>query len=86
MAQSTERVQFRLDRERREKLRKVVEARGVSLSEWLRAEIDRSYDEELFEERKRAVEELAAMNLEDMPDMKTLKRQIESAYDVPDLY
>ncbi len=85
MAHSTERVQFRLDGERREKLRRVAEARGVSLSEWLRGEIDRSYEEELSEERKRAVEEIAAMNLEDMPDMKTLKRQIEGAYDVPDL-
>lgn len=86
MAQSTERVQFRLDVERREKLRKVVESRGISLSEWLRGEIDRSYEAELSEERKRAVEEIAAMNLEDMPDMKTLKRQIEGAYDIPDLY
>ncbi|CAN5624435.1 MAG: hypothetical protein M3494_03305 [Actinomycetota bacterium] len=86
MAQSTERVQFRLDWEHREKLRTIAEARGVSLSEWLRGEIDRSYEEELSEERKRAVAEISAMNLEDMPDMKTLKRQIEGAYDGPDLY
>lgn len=86
MAQSTERVQFRLDLERREKLRKVVEARGVSLSEWLRAEIDRSYEEELAEERKRAAREIGEMEIEDVPDMKTLKRQILSGYDVPDLY
>lgn len=86
MAHNVERVQFRLDVERREKLRKLAEARGVSLSEWLRVEIDRSYEEELSWERKRAVAEIAAMNLEDMPDVKTLKRQIEGAYDAPDLY
>lgn len=86
MAQSTERVQFRLDRDRREKLREVVEARGVSLSEWLRAEIDRSYEDELARRRMEAVESMSRLEIEDVPDMKTLKRQIVSGHDVPDLY
>ncbi len=86
MAQSTERVQFRLDVERREKLRRVVEARGVSLSEWLRAEIDRSYEDELARRRMEAAESLSRLELEDVPDIKTLKRQLEGAYDGPDLH
>lgn len=86
MAQSTERVQFRLDRDRREKLREVAEARGVSLSEWLRAEIDRSYENEMAKRRREAVEDMSRLEIEDVPDMKTLKRQILSGYDVPDLY
>lgn len=81
MAHNTERVQFRLDGERRAKLDRLVELRGISLSEWLRREIDRSYEEELSEERKRAAREIGELELEDMPDVEALKRQIEGAYE-----
>lgn len=77
-----ERLEVRLDHERRLKPEKLVAARGVPVSKLMRAMIDEAYEETLREERLRAVVELGELNVEDVPDPEVLSRQMESTYDL----
>lgn len=77
----TDRLEVRLDPDHRRKLSELAAARRAPVSELVREMIDRAYEADLRERRLRAVRELAAMEIEDVPDPETLKRQLDSAHD-----
>ena len=81
----TERLEVRLDRERRRKLSELAQGRGVPVSEAVRQMIDEAYKETLRERRIRAARELALLAVEDVPDPTTLSRQLEGTYEPADL-
>ena len=81
----TERLEVRLDRERRRKLSELARGRGVPVSEAVRQMIDEAYMETLRERRIRAARELARLAVEDVPDPATLSRQLEGTYEPADL-
>ena len=81
----TERLEVRLDRERRRKLSELAQGQGAALSEVVRRLIDQAYDEARHEERIRAAEHLISLEVEDVPDPETLSRQLDSTHDLPDL-
>ena len=78
---ATERLDVRLDRERRRRLSALATARGGSVSEVVREMIDQAYEEALRADRVRAARELAQLAVEDVPDPETLRRQLEGTYD-----
>ena len=80
-----ERLEVRLDPERRRKLADIAEARGATVSELVREMIDQAFDDSRRAERLRFVRQIAEARAEVVPDSATLKRQLESAYDLPDL-
>ena len=82
----TERLEVRLDPERRRKLAKIAEERRAPVSDVVRRLIDEAYEDVLKEERRRAVEIIANANVEDVPDPEELSRQLAKTYDIPDLY
>lgn len=77
----TDRLEVRLDPDHRRKLAELAASRRAPVSELVREMIDRAYEADLRERRLRAVRELAAMEIEDVPDPETLKRQLDSAHD-----
>ena len=81
----TERLEVRLDRERRRKLLELAQGRGVPVSEAVRQMIDEAYMVALRERRIRAARELARLAVEDVPDPATLSRQLEGTYEPADL-
>ena len=81
----TERIEVRLDPERRRKLAEMAAAQGVPVSEAVRRLIDREYEEVLHQERLRAAREMASLEIEDVPDPEILSRQLEGTYDLPDI-
>lgn len=81
----TERLEVRLDRERRQKLNELAATRGAAVSEVVRQLIDQAYEEIAIARRLRIVEELAKLEIEDVPDPDTINRQSESTYGIPDL-
>jgi hypothetical protein len=82
----SERLEVRLDPERREKLERVVEREGGSVAGALRRLLDLGYEDWMKERRKEAVRLIAEANLEDVPDPEELSRQLDSTYDIPDPY
>jgi hypothetical protein len=82
----SERLEVRLDTERRRKLSQITAARGSPVSVVVRDLIDQAYEDIHRAERLRAARELGEMEIEDVPDPETLKRQLESTHDLPDLY
>lgn len=82
---ATQRLEVRLDPDRRRKLSELAAARGVPVSELVRQIIDQVYEETLRTRRLRAAHELARLQVEDVPDPQTLSRQLGGTYDLPDL-
>ena len=82
---TVERLDVRLDQERRRKLLKLAAEQGAPVSEMVRRLIDRAYEDTLDARRKRAAQELGQLELEDVPDPATLCRQLEAAYESSDL-
>jgi hypothetical protein len=80
-----ERLEVRLDPERRRRLREILAARGVTASEIIRAMIDDAYRDVQKEARIRAARELGDLAIEDVPDPDVLSAQLESAHDAGDL-
>jgi Arc/MetJ-type ribon-helix-helix transcriptional regulator len=80
-----DRVEIRLDEEHQRKISELKAEYG-SASEVIRRGIDAVYEEARVKRGKAIVRRMAEANLEEMPDPEELKRQIESAYDVPDPY
>ncbi len=76
----TDRLDVRLDPERRRKLIQLVTARGRSVSDVVREAIDLAYEEAQREQRRRAARELTAMAVEEPPDPQTLCRELGGAY------
>jgi hypothetical protein len=80
-----ERLEVRLDPERRRRLQEVLAARGVSASEVIRGMIDDAYNDIQKGARARAARRIAALAIEDVPDPDVLSAQLESAHDAGDL-
>ncbi len=81
----TERLDVRIDRERRRKLSELAAERKTPVSEVVRQIIDEAYADSLRARRIRAAQELARLEVEEVPDPETLSRQLEGAYDVSGL-
>jgi predicted transcriptional regulator len=77
---TTERVEVRLDSERKKKLDKIAEIRDESVSELVRQMIDLLYDEAMVEYRLGLVRRMSEANVEDMPDPEELARQMNDKY------
>ena len=79
---SSERYEIRLDSEHKKRLRELSAAYGVPGSQVVKDLIDKACAEQDRERRRRAAEELCSMEIEDVPDMATLKKQLgRSKYD-----
>lgn len=77
----TERVEVRLDRETRARLEEVAAAKSVTVSELVRAMIERSYEEEVAgAARLRAAQKIGTQEIEDVPAPDELKRQFSGAH------
>ena len=83
---TTERLDVRLDQERRRKLRELAAEQGAPVSEMVRRLIDRAYDEILKARRLRAARELGRLEIEDVPDPEALSRQLERAHEPDSLH
>ena len=81
----TSRLEVRLDRERRRKLGESAATRGARVSEVIREMIDQAYEETRRADRLRAAQELAQLEVEDVPDPEILNWQLESTYASTDL-
>ncbi len=75
-----ERVEVRLDADRKRKLNKIAEIRDESVSELVRQMIDRLYDEAMLEYRLELVRRMSEANVEEMPDPEELSRQMNNKY------
>lgn len=80
------RLDVRLDAERRRRLEEVVEERGVPISDVVRDLIDDAYETVMRQRRIQVVERLVGLEVEDPPDPATLSRQLETTYELGDLY
>lgn len=79
---ATDRLNVRLDRERRRRLKELAAEQGAPVSETIRRLIDRAYDETLRARRRRAAQALAELEVEDVPAPDTLSRQLEDAHEL----
>jgi hypothetical protein len=80
-----ERLEVRLDPERRRRLTEIVSLRGEPISDVIRDLIDKAYDEIDRAKRMRAAEELGRMEIEDVPEPDVLARQLDGSIELPDL-
>jgi hypothetical protein len=78
---TVERLDVRLDQERRRKLRELAAEQGAPVSEMVRRLIDRAYEDTLGARRKRAAQELGRLEIEDVPDPAILNRQLEATHE-----
>lgn len=78
---ATERLDVRLDQERRRKLQELAAEKGTPVSEVVRRLIDQAYEEALQVRRRRAARELGLLAIEDVPGPATLSRQLEGAHE-----
>lgn len=83
---NTERLEARIDRERRHKLAALTENEHRSVSDIIRKIIDQEYDLRMIEVRMRILREMAVLNLEDVPEPDELSNQLNGVYDLDDLY
>lgn len=81
----SERLEVRLDTERRRKLSELAAWKGAPVSEVVRKMIDESYEEIMRERRREAVRRIAELEVEDVPDPETLSRQLAETYATPDI-
>jgi predicted transcriptional regulator len=72
---TTQRIYVQLDSARKRKLKDMAERRCVSMSTVVREAIDRLYELELQDARRKAAQAIIAMQIEDFPDPADLKRQ-----------
>ena len=75
------RLDVRLNAEQRRRLEELAEERGAPISEVVRRLIDDAYEDVMRERRKRAVERLMRLAVEDPPDAATLSRELEAAHE-----
>lgn len=78
---TTERLEVRLDEERRRKLAEVAARHGTPVSEAVRSMIDDAYEVLLRERRMLAARALGAMAIEDTPDAATVSRELGRAHE-----
>jgi predicted DNA-binding protein len=77
----SQRLEVRLDPEMREKLEKLAEVRSLTISEAVREAIDKAYEEVMHQKRRDAARRIGDMEIEDVPDMATLKKQLSETYE-----
>ncbi len=75
------RLDVRLDPERRQRLDEMARDQGVPVSDVVRGLIDDAYEGILRERRKKAVDRLVNLEVEDPPDPQALSRQLEEAHE-----
>ncbi|MCY3601641.1 MAG: ribbon-helix-helix protein, CopG family [Chloroflexi bacterium] len=75
------RLEVRLDDERKQRLEELGEAEGVPISEVVRRLIDDAWEEVMRARRIAAVERMAQLEIEDVPDPDTLSRELEETYE-----
>lgn len=80
----TVRLEVRLDEKRRAQLEEIAGNRGASVSDVVRSLIDEAYEEISRERRRRAVERLINLNVEQMPDPEEIARQLNDKYEPAD--
>ncbi len=78
----TKRVEVRLDEETAGTLTELATERQTTVSEVMREAVRRLDDDYRRERRRLAVDRLAAMEIEEMPDPDELARQMNSMYDL----
>lgn len=78
---STQRLDVRLDRERRRKLQELAAEEGSPISEVVRRLIDRAYEDTQQGRRIRAAQELGRLEIEDVPSPAALNQELEDAHD-----
>jgi len=78
---ATERLDVRLDQERRRKLWELAAEQDAPVSKTIRRLIDKAYEDTLGARRRRAAQKLGQLEIEDVPDPATLNRQLEGAYE-----
>lgn len=76
------RVEVRLDEELAETLADLAAERHTTISELVRQAVRHLEEEAQRERRQRAIEEICALEIEDMPDPEELCRQLASAHDI----
>ena len=75
------RLDVRLDAERRRRLEEIVEESGAPISEVVRRLIDDAYERVAGERRRKAVERLIRLEVEDPPDADALSGELEAAHE-----
>jgi len=70
------RLEVRLDKEHQLKVADLAATYKTTASEAVRRAIDEAHDKAMLARRLLAVKRLSEANLEDVPDMDTLKRQL----------
>ena len=75
------RLDVRLDPERRHRLEEMARAQGVPISDVIRSLIDDAYEGILRERRRKAVDRLVSLGVEDPPEPEALSRELEAAHD-----
>ena len=78
---ATQRLDVRLDRERRRKLQELAAQDGSPISEVVRRLIDRAYEEIQQGRRRRAAQELGRLNIEGVPGPVALSQELEDAHE-----
>ena len=78
----TKRVEIRFDEETAEVLANLAHERQTTVSDVVREAVRRLDDEAQRERLRRIVDEIAAMEIEKMPDPDELNRQLDSTYDI----
>ncbi|MEX2598729.1 MAG: ribbon-helix-helix protein, CopG family [Dehalococcoidia bacterium] len=78
---TTERLDVRLDDDRRRKLRELAADQQTPVSDMVRRLIDRAYEDRIQARRKRAAEALGRLEIEDVPDPATLRRQLDATHE-----
>jgi hypothetical protein len=77
----SDRLDVRLDSDRRRKLSEVAAEYNTAISEAVRIMIDQAYEDVVQERRRQAARVLAAMAVEDVPDPEELSRQLSEAHE-----
>ena len=75
------RLDVRLDPERRQRLDEMARDRGVPISDVIRNLIDEAYESVLRERRRKAVDHLISLGVEDPPDPQAMSRELEEAHE-----
>jgi hypothetical protein len=79
----SDRLEIRLDAERRRKFDELAKNHHTSISDLVRALVDREYEAWLTTERTSAARAISDLSIEDVPDPESLSQELGQAYDPP---
>lgn len=79
----TNRLEIQIDAEHRHKLDELAHSRRFSISDLVRALLDREYEEWLRTQRMRAARVISAVSAEEVPEPDLLDQQLGNAYEPP---